>query len=52
MTPSLEALLGGDFSVLDDDICEAGEEDTGYNPFAEGEEDDGVSSFALTAPSH
>ena len=58
MTPSLEALLGGDYSMLEDDICEAGEEDTEYNPFAEGEEDmegeedDGASSFALTGSFH
>jgi hypothetical protein len=35
MTPSLEALVGGDLSKLEDGEVE-------YDPFAEGEEDDGA----------
>ena len=51
MTPSLEALAGGDFSELEGDICDAGIEETEFDPFAEGEEDDGI-CFALTAQTH
>lgn len=46
MPPSLEALVKGDYSELDDDICEADLEEN-YNLFAEGEEDDGA-CFVLT----
>ena len=51
MTPSLEALAGGDFSELEGDICDAGIEETEFDLFAEGEEDDGI-CFALTAQTH
>ena len=51
MTPSLEALAGGDFSKLEGDICDAGIEETEFNLFAEGEEDNGI-CFALTAQTH
>jgi hypothetical protein len=46
MPPSLEALVKGDYSELDDDICEAVLEEN-YDLFAEGEEDDGA-CFVLT----
>lgn len=45
MTPLLEALMRGDLSELEDDICGEGVE---YDLFAEGEEDDGA-SFSLGA---
>lgn len=42
MPPSLEALVMGDYSKMDDDdIFEAGREEE-YDLFAEGEEDDGA----------
>lgn len=50
MPPSLEALLRGDYSKLDDGIFEAGREEV-YDLFAEGEEDDGA-CFVLTRCSH
>ena len=51
MTPSLEALVGGDFSELEGDIYDAGIEETEFDLFAEGEEDDSI-CFALTAQTH
>jgi hypothetical protein len=51
MAPSLEALLTvlvrGDFCEIEDGIYEAGREEAEFDPFAEGEEDDG----ACIAPS-
>jgi hypothetical protein len=46
MTPSLEALVRGDLSKLEDG------EETEYDPFAEGEEDDGAPCIAFAGHSH
>ena len=48
LTPSLDALLRGDFSELED---KAGNEETEFDLFAEGEEDDGA-CFALAGLPH
>lgn len=50
MPPSLTALARGDYSKLEDDICEAGSEEE-YDLFAEGEEDDSA-CFDLTGHSN
>jgi hypothetical protein len=51
MTTSLEALARGDYSeLLEQDIydrSDAGIEETYFDPFAEGEKDDGVYKFSL-----
>lgn len=47
MPPLLEMLLKGDFSKVEDDICELDAEEMEYDPFAEGEEDVGA-CFILT----
>jgi len=46
VTPLVEALLRGDHGKLEGGMCEAGTEETEYDLFAEGEEDNGA-CFAL-----